>query len=149
LMTWYKITGDTARALALEQSTIEKNPTGKFARESKWNHIAGERDPVKRLERMKAFLSANPDLDKKELRLKMLDCFNAAVGAKEYDQGADILSRIDKPSWQWYNEFAWNLIEKGMVLDKAVGWAKIAVDLSRKPDEDEKRYYETVGDWEL
>jgi thiol-disulfide isomerase/thioredoxin len=82
------------------------------------------------------------------MRLKMLACFNACVSAKDYDQAADILSKIDDPSWQWYNDFAWNRIENGEAVEKAIGWAKTGIDLSRNVNEDEKRYYETIGQWE-
>ncbi len=148
IMRWYKVAGDTNRALDLERSTIEKNPSGRFARDSRWSHIYDEKDPVKRLAAMKEFLQAHQDLDKQDTRMKMLGCFNACVASKDYDQAADILSKIDDPSWQWYNDFAWNLIEKGEVLEKAAGWAKKGVDLSEKINEDEKRFYETIGDWE-
>jgi thiol-disulfide isomerase/thioredoxin len=149
ISSWLKTVGDTAGSQAVEKAALARNPEGEFARQSRWSsRLMGEKDPAKRAALIKQYLNDNPHLDKNEARLMMVSIYTSYQQAKDYDQAAEELSKIENPSWQWYNELAWGLIEKGENLEKATAWAGKGVELSRHPDPDEKRFYTTLSEWE-
>ena len=148
IVGWYRTVGDSAKAEMIEKGAIANKPNGSVARQSRWAHIMEEQDAGKRVPQILQYLKEYTDLDKKEMRTKLLGLYDAYHGAKENDKAADVLSRIENTSWDWWNGLAWDLIDKGEDLDKAVVWARKGVDLSRTPDPDAKRYYATLDDWE-
>ena len=145
---WFNAIGDSARAQATGKAALAKNPDGVFARQTRWSHILETGELITRAGLIHEFLADHPQLDKKEVRSKMLTMFADYTKVKEYDRAADVLSKIENPSWQWYNELAWGPIEKGENLEKATAWARTGVELSRHPDPDEKRFYSTLTEWE-
>jgi thiol-disulfide isomerase/thioredoxin len=148
IVGWYKTVGDTAAGEALEKAVVTKDPGGVFARQARWSHIFDEKNASRRAELIGQYLKDNPNLEKDDLRNKMVAFMNSCLQAKKYDQAYDVLSRIDNPSWQWYNQIAWPLIEKGENLDNAVAWARRGVELSKPADPNEKRYSATLKEWE-
>jgi len=144
----YGMYGDSAKADMIEKEATASKPHGLVARLSRYSHIMEEKDHAKRATMIQQYLNDYPDLEKKEMKIKRLDLERAYHGANENDKAAEVLSGIENPSYDSWNGLAWDLIEKGQELEKAVAWARKGVDLSRTPDPDAKRFYSTLNKWE-
>ena len=144
----YGMYGDSAKADMIEKEAIASKPHGIVARLSRWSKITSEQDGGKRVSEILQYLKDYPDLEKKEMRNKLVGLYSAYHAAKENDKAAEVLSRLDNSAWGTWNELAWDLIDKGEDLENAVAWARKGVDLSRTPDPDAKRFYSTLKEWE-
>ncbi len=140
---WFEQTDQKSRADELRRHWIDSNPKGKIAEMTRQAEVFTEQDPVKKVELLERFLADFPQKD--ENMVNMLISFS--VRANLYDKAADLLARQSKPNPQGYNTLAWQLIEKGDELEKAVAWAKKGMDQYDMSDPTQKPPYISMRQW--
>jgi thiol-disulfide isomerase/thioredoxin len=69
------------------------------------------------------------------------------VNAGDFDKAAAQLESMPKKDGNFYNALAWDLIERGEELERAVAWAKTGVELLRNPDPSTKPPYLSKARW--
>jgi thiol-disulfide isomerase/thioredoxin len=132
----------------MQKQEIDKNPKGSIAQGVRSSLVWEEQDNKKRIELLKQLLTDFPAMDRKLRQACLSNLFFLHSKNNELDAAADVLSEIEKPEAYMYNDIASKYIEKGENLEKAVGWAKKGIDMSRNPDPQYKPSYITNKDWE-
>lgn len=136
-----KMLGDSL--IAVE---IEKNPKGLIAQNKQLREIYKERSSEKRAALAERFLA---DFKPSEDVLKNVNMllWNAYRQLNQYDKAVAILDSIPNPDAMAYNQTAWQLIEKGEQLEKAIAIAKKGLDILRKNDISTKPSYLAASEW--
>jgi thiol-disulfide isomerase/thioredoxin len=147
LVPWFERTGQQARADEMRKSELASRPKGKMARGMAQSQAFSTQDPKTRVQLLlKLEADFPPESDERATRLNALA--NAYVAAGEYDKAAEVMRSMANPSGDAYNSLAWDMIEKDVQVDKAVGYAKTGVDILRRPGKNGKPSYLTDAQWE-
>lgn len=143
-LSWFDQTGQKERGDAIRKAAIEAVPTGKVAEATRRSDIFAEKDMAKRAGLIETFLADFPLNG--ETRKEMLSLqINAFVAAKETEKALALLEKA--PDANMFNEIAWEWIEKGENLGKAVEIAKRGVDLALNPPPASKPSYMSGEMW--
>jgi thiol-disulfide isomerase/thioredoxin/Flp pilus assembly protein TadD len=143
-ITWYAQTGQQECADSLKRAAIARNPKGSVAENDRKNAIFKEQDPAKQAELIEKFLG---EFAQKGLMKDQLEDFqiNALIRAKETDKALALMDK--KPNATLYNAMAWDWIEKGENLEKAVEVAKRGVDAALAAGSSAKPAYMSEAEW--
>jgi thiol-disulfide isomerase/thioredoxin len=147
IIHWYERIGDSAKAAEIRKSEIARDPQGLIARNLAWSRITKIDNPAKKMSAIEKFISTYPKLEDREYDTYAYTLVSTCIEAKEYEKADLAFSQMRHPRWDQYNGTAWDLIEKGEQLERAVAWAKKGVDLSRTPDTTSKVYYVSIDQW--
>lgn len=133
LLYWFPQVGEKEKADQIKKAAIAADPKGPVAMMERRREVFAEKDPRKSLELLDEFLA---DFPQKGQILDSLSAWKAQllVNAGEFDKAAAQLDAMPKKDGNFYNSLAWDLIEKGQELERAVAWAKTGVELLRNPD---------------
>lgn len=136
-----------AKAEEITAEYVKLNPEGKFARDEKINDIYRETDKTKRVDLIKKYFNENKNIPvetKEQLEYMIMQ---ALIALGKYDEAYDVLSKMERQNGLFYNSLAWNVLEKGIMLEKGVAWAKMGVDLMKNPDISTRPANVTLKDW--
>jgi thiol-disulfide isomerase/thioredoxin len=147
IIQWYEKLGDSTKALSLREKEISRNPKGRVSLQTRLIAVAAVADKAARAEKIESLLRDFPDMPNRIKQSYLLTLFSLYRSSKEYDKSAGALSKLEKPTGDMYNALAWPLIDKGEQLDKAIAWAKKAVEMSRLAGVAEKPSYVRTKDW--
>ena len=146
LLYWFEMTGQKQRADEIRSAAIASNPKGKIAYADAQRQAYTEQDPAKRitfLQKLNAdFPATGQDL---EMRMNMLT--SAYVASGEYEKTAATLASMPNASGDAYNNLAWEMIDKGVDIEKALGYAKTGIDILRKHAGEGKPPYIAEQQW--
>lgn len=137
--------GEKADELTAEYLKI--NPNGKLARKEREKKVYSENDKQKRIEIINKVFAENPGLSKDERELYEISFAQALIYLKRYDEAYDFISKVKNPNALMYNALAWGALEKGDLIEKATGWAKIGIDILRNPNPATKPSNIPMKDW--
>ncbi|MBA4319052.1 MAG: hypothetical protein C0412_11695 [Flavobacterium sp.] len=137
----------TTKADEIKNEMIKINPNGKIAAAERINKLLAEKDKAKQIEYAEKCLREVSNFYENEKETYNSIIFSNLMELKKFDEAYNVLIKMPKQYGSSYNSLAWKLIEKGEQLEKATGWAKIGVELCRKPDIAEKSKYLTTKDW--
>lgn len=146
LLNWFPRVGLKEKADEITAAAIAANPKGPVAMLERRKEVFTEKDPKKSLDMLEKFLADFPQ------KGQMLDSMQMAkaqllVNAGEFDRADALLKSMPKKDGNFFNSLAWDLIEKGKELDRALAWAKTGVDLLRNPDPSTKPSYLSEASW--
>jgi thiol-disulfide isomerase/thioredoxin len=139
-------TGQKPRATELRASFQEKNPKGKIARNVRRSAVYAEKDALKRVALLDAYLSDFPD-DATMKRNALSMEVNAYIQAKDYDKAADLIATTRPLNGTLFNSLAWSCIDKDIELGRAVDWAMRGAEMLRNPDPAGRPLYMSEKDW--
>ena len=146
LLYWFEQTGQKEKAEEIRKAVIASHPQGRIAEITRVGEIYSRKDNAKKVELLERFLSDFPQNDRNlEDYRNMLVSFYTQ--AKQYDKAIAMLETMQKPSGMAYNNIAWDVIEKGEQVEKAVRWAKKGVELLRSHDPAPKPSYYSSKQW--
>ncbi|MEP0823805.1 MAG: TlpA family protein disulfide reductase [Ignavibacterium sp.] len=143
LLYWFEQTDQKERADFIRSEWLQKSPHGKVASAARQTAVFAERDPLRKVELLEQFLKDFPQTDDNLHSLLVSFC----IQAKLYDKALDLLEHHPNPNPQSYNSIAWQLIEAGTDLEKAVSLAKKGLDLARNQNERSKPPYLSMRQW--
>jgi len=147
LLYWFETTGQKQRADEIRAAAIAANPRGKIAYADAQRQTYTEQDSRKRcvlLQKLNAdFPATGQDL---EIRMGVLTSALVAVG--EYDKAAATLASMPNPSGDAYNNLAWEMIDKGVDIEKALGYAETGIGILRKRGGEGKPPYIAEPQWQ-
>lgn len=146
LLYWFPQVGAKERADQIKKEAIAADPKGPVAMMERRREVFSEKDPKKSLELLDKFQA---DFPQKGQILNSMLAWKAQllVNAGEFDKAAAQLDAMPKKDGSFYNSLAWDLIEKGEELERAVAWAKTGVELLRNPDPSTKPPYLSETRW--
>ena len=146
LLYWFPQVGAKERADQIKAEAIAADPKGPVAMMERRREVFAEKDPRKNLELLDEFLA---DFPQKGQILDSLLAMKAQllIRSGEFDKAAAHLESMPKKDANFYNSLAWDLIEKGEELERAVAWAKTGVELLRNPDPSTKPPYLSETRW--
>jgi len=136
-----------AKADQIAADYLKNHPKGNFEKQERLNKIYAESDKVKRISLIKKILKESRKISDSDLETINYMLVQALISLKKYDEAYNVISKLKKPDASMYNSLAWGAIEKGEILEKAVKWAKIGVDILRNPDQANKPANITLKDW--
>ena len=146
LLYWLRQVGETARADSLQRAAILKQPHGVIALGVRQSAISAERDPGSRAALLERLLEEF-SLNRNSLRTYQGALFSCFVQLHQLDSALAVAERISDLRTDMFNEIAWNWIEKGENLEKAVALAKRAVDEATNPPDSLKPSYISDEQW--
>lgn len=132
LLDWFRRFEQKEKADRIAAAAIAANPKGPVAMQERRREVFAERDPKKGLELLDKFLADFPQQGQMLESMQMVKV-QLLVNAGEFDKAAAQLESMPKKDGNFYNTLAWNLIEKGEELERAVAWARTGVELLRNP----------------
>lgn len=144
----YERIGDTTKADLSRDEIISKYPKGKIALSKQSNLILKEKDIPKRIELIEKLLNDYPDMQNDSRQMWLQNLARSYIQAKDYENAASAISKMEKPNANLYNSISWPLIEKGEKLDVAIGWAKKGINILKSYSISDKPPYMKKKDWE-
>ncbi len=146
VLRWFEQTGQKEKAEEIRKTALASNPKGKVAQSMRLSEVYAEQDLPKRAVLLEKFLDDFPqqgqNLD--NYRNQLISTY---IQAKQNDKALSVLNASPKPDGMMLNSIAWGMIERGEELEKAVEWAKKAVDIYRNSDASSKPSYVTAKGW--
>lgn len=146
LLNWFAQVGQKEKADKITAAAIAANPKGPVAMLERRREVFTEKDTKKRLDMLDRFLADFPQQGQILDSLQMAKA-QLLVNAGQFDKAATLLESMPKKDGNFYNSLAWDLIEKGEELDRALAWAKTGVELLRNPDPSTKPPYLNEARW--
>jgi len=146
LLNWFAQVGQKEKADKITAAAIAANPKGPVAMLERRREVFTEKDTKKRLDMLDRFLADFPQQGQILDSLQMAKA-QLLVNAGQFDKAATLLESMPKKDGNFYNSLAWDLIEKGEELDRALAWAKTGVELLRNPDPSTKPPYLSEARW--
>lgn len=126
---WFKMTGQTERAHAIEEEWLKKNPTGLVAENKMRMSIMKEMDANARALLIDEYLTKFEP--KSGLEALFLSSY---IRVKQYNKAAAFLEKYPNVSPNLYNSLAWGMITNGEQLERAVAIAKEGLDRASRID---------------
>lgn len=143
LLPWFEQTDQRERADFIRSEWLNKSPHGTMAAAARQTAIFAERDPLKKIELLERFLKDFPQTNDNLHSILVSLC----IQAKLFDKAIDLLEQHPDPNPQHYNSIAWQMIETGQDLQKAVLLAKKGLDRARQQEERSKPPYLSTRQW--
>ncbi|MBN1352225.1 TlpA family protein disulfide reductase [candidate division KSB1 bacterium] len=147
LVNWYDRIGEGQLSDIWRQELINKEPLGKYAEYLRQREIMREASMEKKENLVAAFAQDFPNSE--ALEPLHANFIRAYLGAGQGGKALDYLDKnVKKPSSVLLNYLAWNMVEKGIQLEKAAELAAKAVELSRSTfTTEEKPGSFTASEW--
>ncbi len=143
----YELAGDTVHASELRMATIQRFPHGNVAMRAAWQAAVKGSDPAVTAGKLDDILKNFTGMTQTDRSNILRSAIQTHLQAREYQKAEQLLSQMGDADANFLNAIAWNLIEKGEYLERAVEWAKKGVGLSRTPDESTRMNYRTQSEW--
>mgnify|MGYP000271248070 CR=1 FL=1 len=147
VISMFRKLNENEKADQIQNDEIKKNPKGLIAQEAKASNIWTMTDNLKMVEAIKELLDEFPSMEKSARQTYLQNLFYLDIRANQLSEAMQVLEKIENPSFRHYNEIAYRLIEKNENLEKAVEYAKKALEMVKNPDVSEKPGYITVKEW--
>ncbi len=146
-LKWLDEVGEHARADSLRAAALRNHPRGLIAHDVRKDSLLEENDPQRRASRIEAFLKEFP-LEKAE-RISIEELlFNTYLQLGQVDNALGVAERTAGSPVIMYNQIAWNWIEKGENLDRALVLAKRALDEAMDPPDSLRPSYISDDLWQ-
>lgn len=146
LLNFFYQTDQKDRGDAIKKEWLSKAPQGKMSLNDRRRRVSQTKDPQLKIAMLDSILAEIVLSDKEKQSMRALLVY-AYVDAGQVDKAEAVLTQMENPSGNMYNNLAWPLIDKGEKLEQAISMAKRGVDLLRKPDIRQKPPYMSEAEW--
>ena len=147
VVSMFRKLNENEKADQIQNDEIRKNPKGLIAQEAKASNIWTMTDNLKIIEAIKELLDEFPSMEKNARQMYLQNLFYLNIQSNQLSDAMQVLEKIENPSFRHYNQVAYQLIEKNETLEKAVEYARKALEMVKNPDISEKPSYMTVKEW--
>ncbi|MBL0176852.1 MAG: redoxin domain-containing protein [Ignavibacteria bacterium] len=146
LVGWFDQTGQKDRAAQIRQSAAEAAPTGPLAEATAKNAINRERDGAKRADLIEEYLEKfNPE---GKARWSMESMFVTAAAQKlQFERAMKMAETMQKPDASAFNTLAWEILKENIFIDRAMEYARRAVEMYRNREAGEKPASMSAAAW--
>jgi thiol-disulfide isomerase/thioredoxin len=137
LVGWFDQTGQKEKAAEIRRAATDAKPTGKLADAMAKNAISRERDGAKRADLIEEYLEKfNPE---GKARWNMENMFVTAAAQKlQFERAMKMAETMQKPDAAAFNTLAWEILKENVFIDRAMEFARRAVEMYRNRGSEEK-----------
>jgi len=147
LLPWLSDVGETGLADSIQAAALQTKPRGPVARSVRQKEMTMVQDPGKKAELGMQYLSDFSPSGDDRLMIQGT-VFSSLIQSKQLDKAAAFIERMSGLRTNFFNEVAWDWIEKGENLEKATALAKRGVDEATNPPDSIRPHYMSKRQWD-